>query len=184
MTAGAACTVCASPRRAEVDADLSDPVLSGYTRTAAAYGLRKDAVRRHKLNGHVRPQAPSPPARNSAPPPPPPGSGEEPEPDARDLTAVQVLEKLLRTMNATATDDMSPRELNVHRDTQRRVAVDLAKYQVAIDREGPAERELRALEGMMIAGDEALEAFPDARAAVALAVKRWKALREAPEAAE
>lgn len=159
---GQRCTVCAHPRVSEIDAQLSVPETSGYTRLASTYGLQKDAVRRHKASGHVRGVA----------------SGTSAAVDAiGDLTAVEVLEQLQRTLQATDTAGMSPRELNIHRDTQRRVAVDLAKYQVAVDREGPAQRELRALEEMVEVMDTALEGFPEARRAVATATHEWKARR-------
>ena len=185
MTAGAACTVCASPSVASVDADLLDPVRSGYRRIAAAYGLRHDAVRRHKINGHIR--APSAAvvaaatvaARNSTLPPQSVPSSMD---DAPRRTAVEVLEAMLHQMETMDTSEFSPRELNVYSENKRRTAESLAKHQVAQDREGPAQRELRALEEMVIAGDEALEQFPEARAAVALAIKQWKARRvDAPE---
>lgn len=168
MTAGAACTVCAHSRVGEIDSDLLDPVLSGYSRIARAYSLRKDAVRRHKLNGHVGVPFVAPP------PGAPPG-------EVIVLSAVDVLKETLRELGQVSTEGMSPRELNVHVDLKRKVAVDLAKYQVAVDREGPAQRELRALEEMVTAGDEALERFPEARRAVAQAVADWKARRAAPE---
>ena len=116
VTSGQACTVCASPHLHEVDADLQVPHLSGYARIAGLYGLRKDAVRRHKINGHVRPPRPPSPA------PPPPAGVEDASGDAVGhvvaATAVEVLEQLLRVLGETPTDGMSPRELNVHRDTQ------------------------------------------------------------------
>jgi hypothetical protein len=179
MTGGAACTVCAHPRVAEIDADLSFGPTSGYTRIAGIYSLRKDAVRRHKMNGHVRPQGAG--ASSSPLPPPPEGA------DLGSImpkSAVEILSQTLDELSKVDTAGMSARELNVHVDLKRKVAVDLAKYQVAVDREGPAQKELRALEEMVIAGDEALERFPEARKAVADAVRDWKARREAGEAEE
>lgn len=167
MVAGAQCTVCAHPRRAEIDADLSFGPTSGFTRVAGIYGLQKDAVRRHKVNGHVQRQSLAPQAA-----PPDPGEAAP--------SAVEVLAETLKQLSGVDVSGMSDRERNVHVDLKRRVAVDLAKYQVAVDREGPAQKELRALEEMVIAGDEALERFPDARAAVARAVAEWKARRAAP----
>lgn len=168
MTVGAPCTVCAHPRRAEIDSDLSYGPTSGYARVAGTYALHKDAVRRHKVNGHVQKQAPA----------------KAPAPSAASFTPLSAVESLsatLQALNEVDTAGMSPRELNIHVDLKRKVAVDLAKYQVAVDREGPAQKELRALEEMVIAGDEALERFPEARAAVAHAVAIWKARREAGE---
>jgi hypothetical protein len=170
------CTVCRHPRIAEIDADLLDPVRSGYARIAGAYSLRKDAVRRHKLNGHVAGSRPAAVARVVAGTGPsraePRGSG-----DGAPISAVESLSASLRDLEAVDTSVLAPRELTVHVDLKRKVAVDLAKYQVAVDREGPAVRELRALEGMVLAGDEALERFPEARRAVAAAVAEWKARR-------
>ena len=166
VVAGAACTVCAHPRIEEIDADLLDPVMSGYSRIARVYSLRKDAVRRHKVNGHVGSPVPVVDL---------PDAPEQPE--VIVLSAVDVLKATLQELGQVDTAGMSPRELNVHVDLKRKVAVDLAKYQVAVDREGPAQRELRALEEMVIAGDEALEKFPEARRAVAQAVAEWKARR-------
>ena len=184
MTAGAACTVCRHPRVAEIDADLRDPVRSGYTRIAGIYSLRKDAVRRHKQNGHMVPLKSASQsdatisARNSSLAPEVPGSGDLSAPGAPRRTAVEVLEAMLAAFDATDTSEFSPRELNVYNENKRRTAVDLAKYQVAIDREGPAQKELRALEEMVILMDEALERFPEAREAVAVATHAWKANRE------
>ncbi len=169
MTAGAPCTVCASPNVSLIDIDLQTPGKDGYLRVARTYQLQKDAVRRHKINGHVRAQPVA--ARNSTlTPPPDPG-------DLPRRSAVEVLEKMLHEMEQRDTTDFTPRELNVYSENKRRTAESLAKHQVAQDREGPAQRELRALEEMVNAGDEALEHFPEARAAVALAIKDWKARR-------
>lgn len=163
MTGGASCTVCAHPRIAEIDADLSFGPTSGYTRIAGIYSLRKDAVRRHKLNGHVVLAKAAAPQAPGAPP----------------VSAVDSLSSALAALEAVETKDMTTREYTVHVDLKRKVAVDLAKYQVAVDREGPAQKELRALEEMVLAGDEALEKFPEARRAVGQAVAEWKARREA-----
>jgi hypothetical protein len=169
MTGGARCTVCDHPRIAEIDANLSDPPMSGYTKNARIFGLRTDAVRRHKMNGHVvKPKPPSAPQ-------------EPKEVEALPMSAVEVLSKTLKELNAVDSSELSGRELNIHIDLKRKVAVDLAKYQVAIDREGPAVKELRALEEMVLIGDEVLERFPEARRAISQAVAEWKARRTADE---
>ncbi len=165
VTQGAPCTVCRHPRIAEIDADLSYGPTSGYTRTARIYQLKVDAVRRHKMNGHVTNQSLNKPVNIAV------------TPGSAPLSAVESLSATLHALNGIDTADMTPRELNLHTDLKRKVAVDLAKYQVAIDKEGPAQRELRALEEMVIAGDEALENYPEARAAVAHAISQWKARR-------
>ncbi len=119
------------------------------------------------INKHViQPKVPSVSVQNA------PQSGSQ-----VPLSAVESLNASLQALEAVDTSGFSPREMTVHTDLKRRVAVDLAKYQIAIDREGPAQKELRALEEMVIAGDEALEKFPEARRAVAQAVAEWKLRR-------
>ena len=169
MTGGAQCTVCAHPRIAEIDANLSDPPMSGYTKNARIFSLRTDAVRRHKMNGHVvKPSLRVTPSQPT-------------EDTSITMSAVEVLSKTLKELNAVDSSELSGRELNIHIDLKRKVAVDLAKYQVAVDREGPAVKELRALEEMVIVGDEVLERFPEARKAIAQAVAEWKARRDTGE---
>ncbi len=125
MTAGAPCTVCKHPRVAEIDADLSFGPTSGYTRVSRIYQLHVDAVRRHKMNGHV--------TRQSLNKPPVSVAQSVPPTSMTPLSAVESLNATLQALNAVYTTDMSARELNIHTDLKRKVAVDLAKYQAYLN---------------------------------------------------
>lgn len=170
VTGGAACTVCSHPRVAEIDADLLVPT-NGYAKLSRVWGVHREALSRHKRSGHVVPQralAPRQPQTLA-----PLGSGEDEDPK----TAVEVLEEILRDLRKTDTSGFTPREKNTYTEQVRRTAESLAKYQQAVDREGPAQKELRALEEMHNLALDELERFPEARRAVAGAVAAWKARR-------
>jgi hypothetical protein len=155
-----------------IDLDLLLPT-NGYTKLAGKYGLNREALSRHKRGGHVvPPQAGPPRAPQSL------GSGDG---DA-DKTAVEVLEELLRALRSRDTSGFSPREVNVYTESVRRTAESLAKYQQTVDREGPAQRELRALEEMHNLMLDVLERHPDAKREVATEVRAWKARRGQEEA--
>lgn len=172
LTGGAACTVCSHPRVAEIDADLLVPT-NGYSKLSRVWGVHREALSRHKRSGHVVPGRATAPQTLA-----PQGSGDEDE-----ATAVEVLEEILRSLRKTDTSSFSPREKNTYTEQVRRTAESLAKYQQAQDREGPAQRELRALEEMHNEALDALESFPEARKAVARAIAQWKQRRETPQEA-
>jgi len=152
------CTVCKSPHKAALEADLA----AGKSElgTSKRYGVTRGALRRHVGNGHVVGVAPK--------------RDRQTIPDGLDIDPVASLQEQLNQLYGVDTQDWSPAQIDRLHEQRRRVAESLSRARPPADLEGPAAAKLKRLEEMVRVQDEVLERHPEVRAEVAAALRAWR----------
>lgn len=163
------CSVCTHPRRVEIDKLLASH-REPNRRIAATFGLSEAAVRRHAVGGHIARRVARAAAANEA---------------GRADTLLREAEKLrVRALSnldtAEASGDLRAvalllRECRAALELLGRMAAELEGRPVALsDAQFLETEQWRAFSGLL---DDVLDAFPQARAALAAALAAAQARR-------
>ncbi len=167
MTQPIRCKACLHPRVRDIDKWL----LLGRTaaQVSRKFGVEYASTRRHKNASHPKTEeqwaaedlAQASVAPKGAPPVAQPWEGD----------AATVLREQVGRLKAVDTSQMSIRDRTAHEDLLRRATSDLNRAEGPRDLEGPAQEEARRLRREHEAIAQVLRKYPEAKAAVAAALR-------------
>lgn len=153
------CTICEHAQRLNIEVE----VRAGKTAlaTAAKYGISRQALGRHIRKGHVPPD-PSLPSTSGAPSPPQ---------GAALVSAEELLREAIVTLRAIDITTLSPSQKSGHIESFRRLAEALNGIAAPPAVDNHLRDALAAAEDNLRLISTVLEDFPEAKAALAAALK-------------